>query len=259
MSIREERCPYVSKPPVLVNGKEVDILLYDVHKFASKLKPREFWHLFWKERPILLNICHPHIHEFCGSFSIKDYAEYYFIFAKYDSTLEDVLVLSGESGSESSQLPSKATSLIQWMLDLTSALASLHGLSAFHRHVCPYTIVFRGSQIYLSDIRFYSERCSESTSKYNAPEIRNKDPVLTRRSDIYSLGRVFLDLLMVHCGLQIELSVPLTEIEHEAFVLSVRHQLTTVQGQSPLLKFTDMILKMINYISNRRPSAVQLP
>ena len=63
---------------------------------------------------------------------------------------------------------------------------------------------------------------------------------------------------MVHCGLQIELSVPLTEIEYEAFVLSVRHQLTTVQGQSPLLKFMDMILKMINYTSNRRPSAVQL-
>ena len=142
MSMREERCPYVSKPPVLVNGKEVDILPYDVHKFASKLKPREFWHLFWKERRILLNICHPHIHEFCGSFSIKDYAEYYFIFAKYDSTLEDVLGPSGGSGSESSQLPSKATSLIQWMLDLTSALAYLHGLGAFHRYVCPRTIVF---------------------------------------------------------------------------------------------------------------------
>ena len=72
------------------------------------------------------------------------------------------------------------------MLDLTSALAYLHGLGAFHRHTCPRTIVFRGSQIYLSDIRFYSERCSESASKYDAPEIRNKDPVLTRQSNIYS-------------------------------------------------------------------------
>ena len=250
LSIADERCPYINDPPVLVNGREVEVLPYHIRKFGSKLEPRKFWHLFRKELRILSLICHPHIHEYCGSFSIRDHAQYYFIFAKYDSTLEDVL------GFESSSL--NVTSLIQWMLDLSSALAYLHGLAILHRHISPRTIIFRGSQIYLSDIQFYSERPLESASKYDAPEICNNDPIVTRRSDIYSLGRVFLDLLARHCGVEItdETGIPLTE--HDAFLSSVRHQLTPFQGQSLLLNFTDVILEMINWTSNRRPSAVQL-
>ena len=146
-SRQAERCPYLNDPPVLVNGKEVKPLLYDVHRFASKLQPHEFWESFWKEQH---NIRHPHLHEYHGSFSNRDFTEYYLIYAKSDYTFEQVLGSVGLSGL--SPLPSDATPVMQWMLDLSSALTYLHGLGAFHRCIRPPAIVFLFTCPFLSFI-----------------------------------------------------------------------------------------------------------
>ena len=79
---------------------------------------------------------------------------------------------------------------------LPSSLAYLYGLSAFHRHIRLHAIIFRGSQIYLSGIRFYSALRPESSSKYDVHTLRR-----SRQSFLNFLHLVLHPVLVLNSGL----------------------------------------------------------
>ena len=94
--------------------------------------------------------------------------------------------------------------LLDWVNDLTQAVAYLHSLEMSHRSIRPQKILIQDNRLILSAFGIGVEnesRCSADSSEhqYLAPETLSRRK-FGRQADVFSLGRVFLDLLCVARG-----------------------------------------------------------
>lgn len=103
----------------------------------------------------------------------------------------------------------------RWFHALASALEHMHDLSCRHKDIKPANILISKNQVFLTDFgtaRDFQVDKSEScggalmTPKYCSPEVARHGP-RGRKSDIFSLGCVFIELLTV------ALNIPLSELE----------------------------------------------
>lgn len=116
----------------------------------------------------------------------------------------------GESRAEERQ--SRQLQLLSWYGCLTSGLAYLHSRFIRHRDIKPQNILIQGDCILLTDFgiskddpgnTIHTATSTIGTRVYKAPEWKE---IATgwarpgRAGDVYSLGAVFLDMLLVHAG-----------------------------------------------------------
>jgi len=88
------------------------------------------------------------------------------------------------------------------MFDLISTLAYFHSLGDLYKHIDPTNIFLWNSTIYLAGLNFYADDVELTPSPYHAPEVQSNNTPVTRRADIYSLGRVFVDIIFCACGIE---------------------------------------------------------
>jgi serine/threonine protein kinase len=125
--------------------------------------------------------------------------------ATYLSDLDDT-PLAGDAG--------RRERLAQWFHCLTNALSYMHKSGVHHRDIKPQNILTLEGRVYFTDFGI-SETFQEATisvsteiigtSTYRSPE-RESGKRSGRREDIFSLGAVFLEMLIVYTkpGLLIE-------------------------------------------------------
>ncbi|KAF2490412.1 kinase-like protein, partial [Lophium mytilinum] len=97
---------------------------------------------------------------------------------------------------------------------LASALHYLHQNQIRHRDIKPDNILVKGAGVYLTDFgisldwqqlsRSTTDEASGLTYNYCAPEVLDPDQKRNSRTDIWSLGCVFMEILVVKRGLRIE-------------------------------------------------------
>jgi ankyrin repeat protein/serine/threonine protein kinase len=98
--------------------------------------------------------------------------------------------------------------LLPWFGCLVSATNYLHLKNIRHRDIKPSNILILAGKIFLTDFGISKELPGETlslstetcgTPRYRAPEVHNMHR-FGRKSDIFSLGAVFLEMLTVHSG-----------------------------------------------------------
>jgi serine/threonine protein kinase len=147
-------------------------------------------------------VSHPHMVRLVASYT--DLTHFAFVLHPVaDRSLKDML--------ESANLPGQcedSTSLRQWFGCLASALVHLHGQSIRHKDIKPGNILLHNGTVYLCDFGISldwngshptTEGPSARTRGYCAPEVLDAK-ARDNRSDVWSLGRVFCDMLTILAG-----------------------------------------------------------
>jgi hypothetical protein len=153
-------------------------------------------------------VIHPHMVRLVASYTdLEDFA--LVLDPVADSSLKDVL------HNPSTPLNLEiSTNLRQWFGCLASALAYLHRQSIRHKDIKPGNILLHNRTVYLCDFGISfdwsgshptTEGPSAMTQGYCAPEVWYAD-ARDNSSDVWSLGRVFCDMLTVLAG------KPMTEL-----------------------------------------------
>ncbi|GAM40218.1 hypothetical protein TCE0_038r12393 [Talaromyces pinophilus] len=128
-----------------------------------------------------------------------------------DQNLEKYLYDTiGELRTEERQ--SRQLQLLSWYGCLTSGLAYLHSQYIRHRDIKPQNILIQGDRILLTDFGISNDDPGNTiktatstigTRVYKAPEWKEMGTGYARpgrAGDVYSLGAVFLDMLLVYAG-----------------------------------------------------------
>lgn len=162
--------------------------------------------LFMDELQILRKISHPHTVRLVTSYTDLE------VFALVldpvaDNSLRDLL-------NQASSIPlnlGDLTYLRQWFGCLASALVHLHDKNVRHKDIKPSNVLLRKGTVYLCDFGISfdctgfdptTEGPSPRTPGYCAPEVQDAT-ARDYRSDVWSLGRVFCDMLVVLAGSRI--------------------------------------------------------
>lgn len=162
-----------------------------------------------------------------------------------------------------------------WFGCLTSALVYMHSHGIHHEDIKPTNIVHHGNKIFFTD--FSSSRRLEAGQEtstdspavasrlFAAPEVMSSDGSVLRhgsKSDVYSLGLVFVEMLAVSLGTDIEqMRDDLFGEERENMrysrvvdgIASVLTNFTLTESTPPLWELC--LSDMINPVRQARPSA----
>lgn len=146
------------------------------------------------EVEIMKKLKHPHIVQFVGAYT-ADHSLSILMTPSADFDLDYLI------GSYSG--PVNTRNVVQWFSCLISGVDYLHSHSIKHQDIKPSNILIRGNTIFLADFgvakTFNDFESTTSTSghmtrKYCSPETA-LDGYRGRKSDIFSLGCVFLEML----------------------------------------------------------------
>jgi hypothetical protein len=153
-----------------------------------------------KEIGLLQKFQHPHAIAFHGMYSHRNQVFLLFDFA--DGNLSQFLEKAPASFMN---LPStaKASKFLNWMIDIASAMAAFHAIGGVHRNLKPENILLKGDTILLADFglttqeEFPSKHSASihGTGRYMASE-QEQDRVYGRKSDIFAMGCVFLEMVV---------------------------------------------------------------
>ncbi len=139
---------------------------------------------------------HPNIAKIFSSYSRGTIVSLVTISAQ--SSLEDFL--HGPPNAERSRL------LLDWINDMTQALAYMHAMDVSHKSIRPDKFLIKDNRIYISVFGINTDSDNRSAlpsgsdqCTYAAPETLTRHK-LGRQADVFSLGRVFLDMLCVTRG-----------------------------------------------------------
>ena len=96
----------------------------------------------------------------------------------------------------------KASKIINWMIDISTALADFHAVGGIHRDLKPQNILIKGDRLMLADFGLATQFESSSAhvasvqgnEKYMAPEqgVRSS---YGRSVDVFAMGCIYLELL----------------------------------------------------------------
>ena len=183
----------------------------------SKFRKGQIMKAIELETKIMRKIEHPHVVKLIGSYQEKlSYRHYYFLlmFPVGENDLEAFLEIAAAiiQAGESEERAIHSNRLRTWFSCLASALTYLHSQGIHHEDVKPKNIIYRGDNIYFTDFGSSreidlasqitsTENPALSTRLYAAPEaMTDEDGSLRRhgsKSDIFSLGIVFVEMLTV--------------------------------------------------------------
>lgn len=152
-----------------------------------------------KEACRLKNLDHEHIVKFIGTFTPPGKKNY----------LSLIMSPVGEQSLEEFLRGAKSTEHLAWMKGwfycLASALCYLHNNQIRHEDIKPSNIIHRGDTIFFTDFGSATEFKSEITTStespaygspmYEAPEVLDKTKAHSSRSDIFSLGCLYAEML----------------------------------------------------------------
>jgi serine/threonine protein kinase len=165
---------------------------------------------FEQEVGVLQRISHQHLVSFVASYS--DLNSFSLIL---NPVAKDVLkALLGRQSRETPLPPSDITILRHAFGCLATALAYLHEQKVRHKDIKPGNILLSEGRVYLCDFgiaRDWSKSDNSTTEgdvfkftrRYCAPEVFDRDPRNTK-SDIWSLGCVYLEILSVIKGYSLD-------------------------------------------------------
>ncbi|EKG09564.1 hypothetical protein MPH_13351 [Macrophomina phaseolina MS6] len=113
-----------------------------------------------------------------------------------EQNLEAFLTQLNSRGDEQHQ--QHKTWLHGWFSCIASALFYIHDNGLLHREIEPKNIIHRGSEVYSTDFGLRSSTAlyAQTTTAYSAPETERPESRHTQCSDIFSLGCVYLEMLI---------------------------------------------------------------
>ncbi|EKG09962.1 hypothetical protein MPH_12924 [Macrophomina phaseolina MS6] len=113
-----------------------------------------------------------------------------------EQNLEAFLIQLNSGGDK--QYQQHKTWLHGWFSCIASALLYIHDNGLLHREIEPKNIIHRGSEVYFTDFGLRSSTAlyAQTTTAYSAPETERPESQHTQRSDIFSLGCVYLEMLI---------------------------------------------------------------
>lgn len=171
-----------------------------------------------QEAAALIKLIHPHIVKIIGSYEDGPPNAMFYSLLMYpagDNDLKNFLEILGEQQINQNEFPSDApvTQKREWLWSwfgcLAGALTYMHRSGIRHQDIKSSNIVHRGRIIYFTDFSSADEfkvdhtTSTESpacaTDMYRAPEVSQPGERHGLRSDIFSLGCVFLEMLTVMC------------------------------------------------------------
>jgi serine/threonine protein kinase len=169
-----------------------------------------------KEVEILRNLDHAHIVKILGCFEeATGRSTFAFCALMYPAADEDLAHFLYENCQDISE--EQKAWIRGWYACLASALAYMHSRGIHHEDIKPKNIVHHGSRIYFTD--FSSSRRLEAgqdtstdspamaTWLFAAPEAMSENGMVLRhgsKTDVFSLGLVFMEMLAVSIGVDME-------------------------------------------------------
>lgn len=152
-----------------------------------------------EEIRLLQTFRHPHSVPYHGSYTYRD--QLYLVFDFCDGNLFDFF-RSPPDWYKNLSYDRQANKLVNWMIDLASAIAAFHSVGGIHRDLKPENILIKSGTIYVADFGLASQRSHPSqnpasvhgTEKYMAPE-QGVRKTYGRSADIFALGCIFLELI----------------------------------------------------------------
>jgi serine/threonine protein kinase len=245
------------------------IFLPKIKKQAMRTRDR-----IWTEVANLRSLNHPHIIKILGCYE-EATGEKSFAFGilMYPAADEDLAHFLYEDCQPVSELQKQW--IHTWFGCLASALVYMHSHGIHHEDIKPTNIVHHGSKIFFTD--FSSSRRLEAGQEtstdspavasrlYAAPEVMSPDGSVLRhgsKSDVYSLGLVFVEMLAVSLGTDIEqmrdylFGEERENMRYSRVVDGIASVLTnfTLTGSTPLL-WELCLSEMLNPVRQARPSA----
>jgi len=163
--------------------------------------------LFEDELDALKRLSHHHLVKFMGSYTDPKYVAY-LMEPIADCNLEEYL------SEQQSWIQAHASTLRTYFGCLASAVSYLHKQDIRHRDLKPSNVLIKDDKIYIADFSAALDSSKRSrtttnsahgigTAQYMPPEVANKEP-RNRKSDMWSLGVVFLEMTTVLRGLSLK-------------------------------------------------------
>ncbi len=162
---------------------------------ATTSASQRFVELVVAEARTVAHLDHPHIVPIYDVGSTEEYP--FFLVSK---------LIDGPNLAQRMSGNVNTADAVRWTLQIAEAIAYAHQRGVIHRDIKPHNILLeKNGAACLSDFGLAwrpaygnSEHPAAGTPAYMSPEQRDKRPEIDHRTDIYSLGRVLIELLL-HC------------------------------------------------------------
>jgi serine/threonine protein kinase len=153
-----------------------------------------------REIQLLKEFRHPHSIPFYGAYTHQQ--QVHLIFDLCDGNLREFFYRP-PGWFQSLTSREKASKILNWMFDISTAIADFHALNGVHRDLKPENILIKGKRVYIADfgLATYGPSLSSNlasvhgTEIYMAPE-QGRNEKHSRLVDIFAIGCIFLEFLV---------------------------------------------------------------
>jgi serine/threonine protein kinase len=236
----------------------IDLAVSDVSAEAEHESPVK------KEISLLRSFRHLHSIMIHGSYNIGK--SVFLLLELCDTTLGEIL-LDPPPWFQTLPPAKVFSKLLNWMLNLASAIHSFHAKNSMHRDIKTENILIKGTHIYLSDFSLATQSESpflrpasvSGTERYKAPEM-GSTTTYTHKSDIFLLGYVYVEMLTVANNMSTDTFKNCHRSEHACYRHNLNAEGDFVQKYFKRTKGVDFIIgmimgQMLSQVAFLRPSA----